>query len=211
MLTKRQSMEFSDQQILFFFTPIFVIALVDLLCLFKLAQTSWFERSSSSGGTRLTVCEEISIYFTFLSTTLGFILPPPESNNLAKGPKDISDQNGQEPSTHLQESEEREEEVQEEFKTTRTEDDDETDCAERKCSASDRPKGLWYCVCLGQSVDSSRVIFLTQICFVIGLVSLCVLQLGLRKVNCEEKTAYFMILSICLTYLLPPLSSIKNE
>ena len=185
MITKRQSMvstgEFSDQQILFF-TRIFVIALVDLLCLFKLAQTSWFERSNSSGGTGLTVCEENSIYFTILSTTLGFILPPPESNNLVKGPKDISAQNSQEPSTHLQESEEQEEEEgQEEFKTTQTEDADETDCAEKKCSASDRPKGIWYCVCLGQSVDSSRVIFLTQICFVIGLVSLCVLQLGLRK------------------------------
>ena len=212
MITKRQSMvstgEFSDQQILFF-TRIFVFALVDLFCLFKLAQPSWFERSSSSGGTRLTVCEENSVYFTILSTTLGFILPPPES----KGPKDISAQNSQEPSTHLQESEEQdeEEEGQEEFKTTQTEDADETDCAERKCSASDRPKGKWYCVCLGQSVDSSRVIFLTQICFVIGLVSLCVLQLGLRKVNCEKKTAYFMILSICLICLLPPLSSIKNE
>ena len=141
---------------------------------------------------------------------MGFILPPSESNNLVKGPKDISAENGQEPSTHLQESEE-EEEGQEEFKTTQTEDADETVCAEKKSSASDRPKRIWYCICLGQSVDNSRVIFLTQTCFVIGLASLCVLQLGLRKVNCEKKTAYFMILSICLTYLLLPLSSVKNE
>ena len=71
----------------------------------------------------MTVFEENSIYFTYLSTTLRFILPPPGSNKLAKGPKDISDQNGQAPSTHLRESEEQEEEaVQEEFKTTRTED-----------------------------------------------------------------------------------------
>ena len=78
-----------------------------------------------------------------MNTTLGFILPPPES----KGPKDISAQNSQEPSTHLQDSEEQqEEEGQEEFKTTQTEDADETDCAERKCSASDRPKGKWDCV-----------------------------------------------------------------
>ena len=185
MITKRQSMvstgEFSVHQMLFF-TRIFVIALVDLFCLFKLAQTSWFEGSSSSGGTRLTVCEEISIYFTNLSTTLGFILPPPESNDLVKGPRDISAQNSQEPSTHLQESEEQEEEEgQEEFKTTQTEDADETDCAERKCSASDRPKGIWYCVCIGQSVDSSRVIFLTQLCFVIGLVSLLCPAVGSAK------------------------------
>ena len=121
--------EFSDQQILFFFLArILVIAIVDLFCLLKLAQTSWFERSSS-GNTPLTVCEENSIYFTTCSTTFGFILPPPESNNLVKGPKDISAHNGQEPSTHLQEGEE--EESQEEFKTTETEDADETDCAEK--------------------------------------------------------------------------------
>ena len=115
-----------------------------------------------------------------------FILPPPESNNLAKGSKDISAQNGQEPSTHLQESEE-EEEGQEEFKTTQKEVADETDCAERKCTDSDRPKGIWYCVCLGQRVGSSRVIFLTQICFLIGLVRLCFLQLGLQKLIAKRR------------------------
>ena len=68
---------------------------------------SRFERSSSR-NTRFTLREENSIHFTVLSTTLGFILPPPESNSLVKGPKDISDYNGQEPSTHLQEGEEKE-------------------------------------------------------------------------------------------------------
>ena len=73
---------------------------------------------------------------------MGFILPPPESNNLAKGSKDISAQNSREPSTRLQESGE-EAEGQEEFKTTQTEDADKTDCAERKSTASDRRKGEW--------------------------------------------------------------------
>ena len=95
----------------------------------------------------MTVCEENSIYFTVLSTTLAFTLPSPESNSLVKRSKEISAQNGQNPSTPLQENEE-EEEDQEEFKTTQTEGADETDCAERMFSASDRPKGLWLSFCL---------------------------------------------------------------
>ena len=112
--------EFSDQHFLFF-TRFFVIAIVEHLCLIKLIQTSWFQQSSS-GDTRLTVCEEISIYFTILSTTLRFIVPSPESTKLVKRPKDVSAYKGQEPSAHLQEGEE-----EEDFKATETECADEAD------------------------------------------------------------------------------------
>ena len=105
----------------------------------------------------MTVCEEISIYSAILSRTLGSILPQPKSNNRrVEGPKDISNANGQEQSTHFQGSQE------EEFKATEKESgggaggvvgDDDTDCEEKTDSSDSAPKEIWYCVCLYQGLD----------------------------------------------------------
>ena len=143
-----------------FFTQIFVIAFVDLFLSFKLPQTSWTERSSEDTHAT-TVCKENFNKFTISSTTLGFILPPPKSNSRrVNGLKGISNANGQEQSIHFQGS-------QEEFKGTKKERGgdggsggaDETDCEERKDSSDSAPNEIWYCVCLGQSLDNSKSSF----------------------------------------------------
>ena len=84
--------EVSDEQILFF-TQTFVIPFVDFFCLLKLFWTSWTEWSSEDTHAT-TVCEEIYIYLTIVSTTLVFILPPSKSNSRrVREPRDFSNAN----------------------------------------------------------------------------------------------------------------------
>ena len=70
--------------------------------------------------------------------------------------------------------------------------EDQTDC-----EASAAVESKWNFLCWWR--QCSDAVFLIQLSFVCMLVALSILQLCLRSPNCEEKTAYFKIISSCLS------------
>ena len=61
---------------------------------------------------------------------------------------------------------------------------------------------IW--LCFNWQVSRTFFIFFSQIFFVMGLVLFSVSRMLLvSSLNCEERTAHFMILSTCIAYLLP--------
>ena len=159
-----------------FLAQYFVVVLLIIFCLVQLAlKNSSLEKS-------ILTCAENTIYFTILSTTIGYILPAPRPNSANNVTQTVE-------VTNL----------------------DETDNAIENSSSPDfkfnpetesRSQSVWRFVCC--ITRRSDLLFLSQIAFVLIMSVVCVLQLSLREPNCEEKTAYFTILSALLTFLLPP-------
>lgn len=147
-----------------FCAQIFIIVIIDSLCIYKLSKEGL--KSLLSDGDHFFLCEENSTYFAILSTTIGYILDPPTP-------------------------------------TKSTGSDDQTDGVSTTVTFQPANSRLWnfYC-CL---LEGGQFKYFTQIALACLLVSVCSIQLCVRSPNCDERTAYFMIITACLTYLLPPI------
>ena len=188
-----------NQQILFF-TQCIVIVFVTFLCLYKLSKSGFSARKKATAGSTSDethhsspfLCEENTTYLTLLSTCIGYLVPAPKPTTevhvvrkLQRGSKagdsDIDDAV------------------------------DQIDGADRiqnaKAAKTSQQHNVWKFVCC--AIEKTRATFYTQIFFVIVMVSIACSQLAFASDNlsCELKTAYFMVITYCLTFLLPPVHS----
>ena len=185
-----------------FCTRCFVVILLDVFCLFQLASSRERGKGSPTNSKEFAecvtvLCEENKAYFAVLSSTIGYLLPPPKRKK-------------RESLEHTTSVSSRNDEVSSNaFTADNNRDSFDGGQGDEKVSGRGRLRlsvdNVWSFVCC--SVRQLDLIFYFQITFVLVLSSTSVLQLSLRNLNCEEKTAYFIILSACLTYLLPPLSA----
>ena len=166
-----------------FFIQLYVVVLLDFLCIYKLA------RNRVDTEKNHWICEENTTYFTILSATLGYFLPPPTT------PKRLTTTTTTTTTTFS--------------RSIRGEGVDSTDSPTTTTTPATN-NSVWNFVFF--RLKRSDVVFFTQISFLSVLVLICVLQLSLRAPNCEEKTAYFIILSACLGYLSPtPLTTMNRS
>ena len=185
-----------NQQILFF-TQCIVIVFVTFLCLYK---SGFSDRKKATAGSTSDethfsspfLCEENTTYLTLLSTCMGYLVPAPKSTTevhvvrkLQRGSKagdsDIDDA------------------VDQIDGTDRIQD--------AKAAKTSQQHNVWEFVCF--AIEKTRATFSTQTFFVIVMVSIACSQLAFASDNlsCELKTAYFMVITYCLTFLLPPVYS----
>ena len=167
-----------------FLAQCFVILTLDLLCILRLAAMS----------KRPNTCEENTTYLTILSSTIGYLLPPPRASS---------------PDTNTQVEEncgndEVDGSVDAGFRSPVGNRKTPINCS--TLSHSEDSHGIvWNCHFF--RIRHSHVVFYTQIIIVVTLVICSSLQLIIREPTCEEKTAHFIIISSCLTYLLPPITT----
>lgn len=194
------------QSISLFFVQCFLTAFIGIFCMIQLALSS----------TRDLSCEEKSIYITLLSSTLGILSPPPSRNpdqkllkylkslrNKRLGHHQETNLNAEKSEACLQTNKRKENSEQIEF----SEIDLKTD-PQSSSSSVTTGESLWL---FGKRFEPAVVIFYSQTLLIVGLVIFSALRLCLKaSTNCDERTAYLMIISTCLTFVLPSVSS-KNK
>ena len=159
-----------------FIAQFVVLGVLNCFCLFQLTITSRRRELS---------CAEKTLYLTLLSSTIGYLLPPPRprNKNVANTPSVV--QNRQIPDS--------------DFPDAAINDSLYNTSQSLVDAVSDEQ---WYC-CY-QKIGRQELMFFSQIAVIVSLVSFAILQMILStNPECEEKTAYFMIISTCLAYLVP--------
>ena len=229
-----------------YLTQLSIIVILDIFCLLKLSFLR-LENKNKNCEIDNQECQDTSFYMSFLSSTLGYLIPPPrlpenldwqqqqqqqkqqqqqqqlqqvnvlQASSASDGPcqKTKTRQNISELSEEVLNSTES---VSEDLAdgahlavhTTQSNSIKVLETTEDTISKNFTTNSVW--VCFGCACKSDIFVFFSQIVLVFILILFSVARLLLAtSLSCEEKTAYTMILSTCIAYLLPNADSSYNR
>lgn len=201
-----------------FLAQLAVIFVLDTFCLLKLSLTKTSSQRKTSFCDELhQECHETTIYMSILSSTLAFLIPPP------RVPRENFFNNGKEATVEglgkaklgsviVGELTDVAHSCQPALGNTdqsKLEADDVPDCVNHQSNSFGCQKPSFACngknwVFVNRPVDRGVFIFCSQTLIVFVLVLFSALRMLIASsLSCEEKTAYLMILSACIGYILP--------
>ena len=193
-----------------YLTQLSVIVILDTFCLLKLSFLRLKSKAPGCEESDQQLCLDTSLYMSFLSSTLGYLIPPPrlpeniDDKNLSATSCKTADINRQSKRLELSESEIQSHSKDLDFADGTlveviTSHPTYTEGSHSKQATTDQQ---W--IFFNYIVGREFFIFFSQIILVFILVIFSVARLlFVKSLSCEEKTAYFMILSTCIAYLLP--------